>query len=285
MMSKTPTKNDLLYNPRLSVAGVPDIAMRWQRESARARGALPGYLDVPYGSSDAERMDIFRASPGAGACRGTVMFIHGGYWRAFGKSDFSFLATELTRAGVTVAVPDYSLCPQVTVRDIVLQMVQAGAWLYRNASNFGAPAGRVHIVGHSAGGHLAAMLLTCLWPSYAADLPVRTIRSAMSISGIYDLSAIVDAPSINDDVRLTRTSCDEVSPSLLSPASDAPLHIALGDREIEGFTLQDKLIRKRWGRIVQAPIICKGDNHFTVLERLLEPSSRLFEATLAMLDD
>jgi len=284
-MSKKLTKNDLLYNPRLSVAGVPDIVMRWQKESARARGALPGYLDVPYGPSKDERMDIFRASPATGACRGTVMFIHGGYWRAFGKQDFSFIATELTRAGVTVAVPNYSLCPQVKVRDIVMQMVQAGAWLYRNASNFGAPAGRVHIVGHSAGGHLAAMLLTCLWPAYAEDLPVRAMRGAMSISGIYDLSAIVGAPSINEDVRLTKTSCDEVSPSLMRPASDAPLHIALGDREIGGFALQDTLIRRRWGGVVQDPIICPGDNHFTVLERLLEPSSRLFEATLAMLDD
>lgn len=284
-MSKTPTKNDLLYNPRLSVAGVPDIVLRWQRESARARALLPGYLDVPYGSSNAERMDIFRASPAARACRGTVMFIHGGYWRAFGKADFTFIAEELTRAGVTVAVPDYSLCPQVTVRDIVMQMVQAGAWLYRNASNFGAPAGRVHVVGHSAGGHLAAMLLACRWPAYAADLPVRTIRSAMSISGVYDLAAIVDAPSINADVRLTKNSCDEVSPCLMPPASDAPLHIALGDREIGGFVLQDELIRKRWGRIVQDPVICPGDDHFTVLDRLLEPSSKLFETTLAMLDD
>lgn len=284
-MTKTPTSNDLLYNPRLSVAGMPEIITRWQKSSARARGALPGYLDVPYGPSKAERLDIFRSSPAAGVCRGTVMFIHGGYWRAFGKEDFSFIATELTRAGVAVAVPDYSLCPQVTVRDIVMQMVQAGAWLYRNAANFGAPAGRVHVVGHSAGGHLAAMMLACRWPCYAADLPIRTIRSAMSISGIYDLSAIVDAPSINEAVRLTQHSCDEVSPCLMPPASDAPLRVALGDREIGGFTLQDRLIRKRWGRIVQAPIICPGDNHFTVLERLLEPSSGLFEATLAMLDD
>ena len=284
-MSKTPTKNDLLYNPRLTVSGVPDIVMRWQKESARARGALPGYLDVPYGSSGANRMDIFRASPAAGACRGTVMFIHGGYWRAFGKQDFSFIATELTRAGVTVAVPDYSLCPQVTVRDIVMQMVQAGAWLYRNASNFGAPAGRVHIVGHSAGGHLAAMLLACLWPRYSADLPVRTILGALSISGIYDLSAIVGAPSINDEVRLTAQSCVEVSPVLLPPPSGAILHTALGSQEIGGFAMQDKLIRKRWGRVVRDLITCPGDNHFTVLERLLEPSSRLFETTLAMLDD
>ena len=284
-MSKMPTKNDLLYNPRLTVSGVPDIVMRWQKESARARGALPGYLDVPYGSSGADRMDIFRASPAAGACRGTVMFIHGGYWRAFGKQDFSFIATELTRAGVMVAVPDYSLCPQVTVRDIVMQMVQAGAWLYRNASNFGAPGGRVHVVGHSAGGHLAAMLLACLWPRYSADLPVRTILGALSICGIYDLSAIVGAPSINDEVRLTAQSCIEVSPGLLPPASGAILHTALGSQEIGGFAVQDKLIRKRWGRVVRDLITSPGDNHFTVLDRLLEPSSRLFESTLAMLDD
>ena len=284
-MSAVHTRNDLLYNPRLSVSGVPDIVARWQNLSAQARGSLASYLDVPYGSTDDERMDIFRASPAAGPSRGTVMFIHGGYWRAFGKRDFSFVATELTRAGATVAVPGYSLCPKVTVRDIVMQMVQAGAWLHRNASNFGAPAGRVHVMGHSAGGHLAAMLLACVWPSYAADLPDRTIRGALSISGVYDLSAIVDAPSINSEVRLTRPSCAEVSPCLLPPASDAPLYTAVGDREIGGFAAQDRLIRKRWGALVRAPIPCAGDNHFSVLDRLLEPGSALFRATLAMLDD
>src|SRR3990167_5171788 len=91
-----------------------------------------------------------------GHSRGLLMFIHGGYWRAFDKKDCSFVASALADAGVTVAIPNYALCPKVQVRDIVMQMVQAGAWLYRNGGNFGAPCGNLHVLGHSAGGQLAA---------------------------------------------------------------------------------------------------------------------------------
>src|SRR5207342_2533146 len=113
-----------------------------------------------YGPAQTETLDIFRAK---GRSRGLLMYIHGGYWRSLDKKRFSFLAPALADAGITVAVVDYALCPAVQVADIVMQMVQASAWLYRNGENFGAPAGRLAVCGHSAGGHLAAMMLACQW--------------------------------------------------------------------------------------------------------------------------
>src|SRR5258708_1481468 len=92
---------------------------------------------MPYGPSEAEKMDVFRAQ---GKSRGLLMYIHGGYWRSLDKKRFSFVAPALARAGITVAVPDYALCPAVQVEDIVMQVVQACAWLYRNGENFSAPA-------------------------------------------------------------------------------------------------------------------------------------------------
>src|SRR5689334_3823164 len=128
---------------------------RWDRDSERARASLKCYLDVPYGTSETETLDIFRAN---GRSRGLLMFVHGGYWRSLDKRRFSFVAPALVASGVTVAVVNYALCPAVKVADIVMQIVQASAWLYRNAENFGAPASRVGVYGHSAGGHLAAMM-------------------------------------------------------------------------------------------------------------------------------
>jgi arylformamidase len=274
------TSYDLLYNPRMTVAEFPQILARFQSESERARASLDGYFDVPYDAADGETMDIFRAK---GPSRGLLMFIHGGYWRSSDKNDVSFIAPALTGAGITVAIPNYALCPSVQVRDIVMQMVQATAWLYRNGGNFGAPAARVHLCGHSAGGHLATMMLACLWPAYSRNLPHKVVQAAMSVSGLYDLRDIVKAPSINCDVRLTEPDAIAVSPAFLPPATDAPLYTVVGEKENEGFHMQNRLIADRWKPVHTSDLLCEGDNHFTVLDGLADNRSRLFRAVLGMM--
>ena len=209
---------------------------------------------------------------------------HGGYWRAQDKSGYSFLAENLVKAGVTVAIPNYSLCPNVEVRDIVMQMVQACAWLFRNASNFGAPRNRLIVSGHSAGGHLTAMMLACVWPAFAADLPPDLVKAGLSISGIFDAREVVKAPSINGDVRLTRKSAEVVSPVLMPPASEAPLYLAVGGKETGGFHFQHNLIKKKWGKVIAEDVPCPDDNHFTILDQFASTESDLFQATLRMLN-
>ena len=279
-MNAEKTNYDLLYNPRLTVPDYQQVFERWLHAAEKARATLDCYLDVPYGPADAEKMDVFRAQ---GESRGLLMFIHGGYWRALDKKNFSFLAPSLTRAGITLAVPNYSLCPAVEVRDIVMQMAQACAWLYRNGSNFGAPAHRLHVCGHSAGGHLTAMMLAAMWPTYSSDLPSKTVQGGLSISGVYDLTEICKVPSVNCDVRLSAKSAIPVSPAFLPPATDAPLYTAVGANENEGFHIQNRLIARKWKSVHQEDIPCPGDNHFTVLDRLADPAAALHRAALEMM--
>ena len=280
-MSTKKADYDLLYNPRLTVTGHEQVFRRWEEESERARARLDCYLDVPYGTGKTETLDLFRAK---GKSRGLVMFIHGGYWRSLDKRRFSFVAPLLVESGVTVAVVNYALCPSVQVEEIVMQMVQASAWLYRNGANFGAPAARLGVYGHSAGGHLAAMMLACEWPKYSPDLPRKVVAGAVSISGLYDLTEIVKAPSINGDVRLTEEAAVKVSPAFLPPASDAPLVTAVGADENEGFHIQNRIIANKWAGVHRADISCAGKNHFTVLDDLADPASRLFRSVLALTD-
>ena len=280
-MNADKTNYDLLYNPRLVVENYQEIFDRWGEQSERARASLDCYLDLPYGSSEAEKMDIFRAQ---GKSRGLLMYIHGGYWRSLDKKGFSFVAPALAEAGITVAVPDYALCPAVQVEDIVMQMVQVCAWLYRNGENFGAPANRLHLCGHSAGGHLAAMMLSCRWPDYSPNLPKKVVRAAMSISGLYDLTEIVKVPSVNCDVHLDEKSALKVSPAFLPPATDAPLYTAVGGEENEGFQFQNRLIGEQWGKVRKTDIPCPGKNHFTVLDQICDPESRLFKAVFEMMN-
>ena len=278
-MNADKTNYDLLYNPRLTVTGYEEIFARWDRDSERARARLDCYLDVPYGTADSETLDLFRAR---GESRGLLMYVHGGFWRALDKKRFSFVAPALVESGITVAVVDYALCPAVQVSDIVMQMVQASAWLYRNGANFGAPAARLTVCGHSAGGHLAAMMLACEWPRYSPDLPKKVVSGAMSISGVYDLTEIVKVPSVNGDVRLTEKTAIRVSPAFMPPASDAPLYTAIGTDEIEGFHIQNRLIAERWGKTRRADISCTGKNHFTVLDDLCHPRCPLYRSLVEL---
>jgi len=279
-MNADKTDYDLLYNPRLVVKDYQAIFDRWEKDSERARARLEGYLEVPYGATEAEKLDIF---PAHGKSRALLAYIHGGYWRSLDKKRFSFVAPALVNAGITVAVPNYALCPAVQVEDIVMQMIQACAWLYRNGANFGAPADRLYLCGHSAGGHLAAMMLCCEWPKYSPDLPKKVVRAAVSISGLYDLTEIVKVPSVNCDVRLDEKSALKVSPAFLPPATDAPLTTAVGGEENEGFHIQNRLIGERWGSVRREDIPCPGENHFTVLDPLCNPESGLFKSVLKMM--
>jgi arylformamidase len=280
-MNAKKTNYDLLYNPRMTVTGYEEVFERWDRDSERARAHLECYLDVPYGPAAAETLDLFRAK---GTSRGLLMYIHGGYWRSLDKKRFSFVAPLLAEAGVTVAVVNYALCPAVQVADIVMQMVQASAWLYRNGANFGAPANRLAVFGHSAGGHLAAMMLACDWPAYARDLPKKVVCGALSISGLYDLTEIVKVPSVNNDARLTGKTAIKVSPAFLPPATDAPLTTAVGTEENEGFHIQNRLIAGKWAKVHRADVPCAKKNHFTVLDDLCDPGSRLFKSTLDLIE-
>jgi len=278
-MNTNKTDYDLLYNPRLVVKDYQSIFDRWEKDSQRARAGLDCYLDVPYGVEESEKLDVFRAT---GQSLGLLVFIHGGYWRSLDKKRFSFVAPALVQAGITVAVPNYALCPAVQVADIVMQIVQACAWLYRNGGNFAAPENRLCLCGHSAGGHLAAMMLACEWSRYSPDLPKKVVRGGLSISGLYDLTEIVKVPSVNCDVRLDEASALRVSPAFLPPASEAPLYTAIGEEENEGFHYQNRLIIERWNKVHRADIPCPGKNHFTVLEQLRDPKSSLFRAAIEM---
>jgi arylformamidase len=268
------------YNNRAAVPDFQQYFDRWAARSDETRRRVRCSLDVPYGPHAMEKMDLFMP---AGASRACLMFIHGGYWRALDKKDHSFVAAELVKHGVTVAVPNYGLCPTVTVEEIVRQVLQACAWLHRNGNNFGAPLGNLYVSGHSAGGHLTAMAMAALFPVFRPDLPKKVVRGGLAISGVYDLRDIVNVPSVNTDVRLKPAQAEKVSPLFYPPATDAPLYLAAGGRELAPFTVQQAALAAKWKKVVAAEIPCPNDHHFSILDGLADPSSALFKGAMKMM--
>ncbi len=262
------------YNNRLSI---PDAASYNERAVARsidARRDLDCVLDVPCGPSPRQRLDLFRARR---ADAPLLSFIHGGYWRSREKSDFSFVARPFVEAGISVALPTYDLAPQVTVETIVQQMLAAHAWLYRHGSEYGVRAARLCVAGHSAGGHLAAMLACAKWEDYAPDLPADLVKGAFAISGVFDLMPMLQF-SFNADIRLDAAMAKKVSPLTYYPARCVPLYTAVGELESDEFKRQAKAIAQAWPHCFIGHVEVPGCHHLSILEALADPNSALFAA-------
>lgn len=268
------------YNNRARIPEHPQIFARWAADSAKARETCACELDVPYGNAPGETLDVFMPQrPNAPV----LVFIHGGWWRALDKADHSFIAPAFVEAGAMMVVPNYTLAPAASIEQITLQMVRALAWTWRNAARHGGDPRRIVVAGHSAGGHLAAMLLQCLWPAVASDLPAALVRSALAISGLFDLEPIRQTPFLQGDLRLTPEAVNQLSPAFMPPP-EGVLYACVGARESEEFLRQNELIRTRWG--AQAVPVCEaiaGRHHLDVLDELAQPRGRLFELAQQLL--
>ena len=272
------------YNNRARVPEYAQVFERWAAASALVRQQPGISLDVPYGAGAGEQLDIFpSASPVPGGAP-VLVFIHGGYWRSLDKAQHAFVAPIFNAAGALVLVPNYALCPAVTVEQIALQMAHMLIWVWRNAASHGGDPSRIVLVGHSAGGHLATMLLSCRWKELASEMPLQPLAGVLSISGLYDLEPLRHTPFVQADLRLTPASVARLSPAFFPRPKGAKLYTLVGLDESDEFLRQNHLIREVWGPT--AVPVCEtlpGVNHFTVLGGLAEPGARLNELALRLL--
>lgn len=253
---------------------------RWRTASALVHRLESWRHDVRYGRGEGETLDVY---PAPRADAPVLVFIHGGYWRSLDKSDHAFIAPSFTAAGALVVMPNYALCPAVGIEHIALQMARALAWVYAHAALYGGDPRRIVVAGHSAGGHLAAMLLSCRWKAVDAALPAQLVSGALAISGVFDLEPLRHAPFLQPDLRLTASAVRRLSPAFF-PRPRRPLLTAVGAGESREFQRQTALIRHQWGPT--AVPVCEtipGVHHYTILHDLADPRGRLHGHALRLL--
>jgi arylformamidase len=281
-----------MYNNRALVPDHMAYLERWAQDSAQVRANLPCALDVAYGTGAGETLDIFPSTRPSGAANASVpvlVFIHGGYWRALDKADHSFIAPPFTQAGYCVVVVNYALCPgtpeaPVTIPHIVRQMEKMLGWVWHHIAAHGGDPRRITVAGHSAGGHLAAMLLTSVWSLIGKGLPDGLVRNALSISGIHDLDPIMYTPMFQSVVNLTEQQVLQCSPARLLEPPAGQLYCVVGGDESPEFLRQNQLMQDAWGsHFVPRSQALQGLHHFSIMDALAKPGHDLHHMALNLL--
>lgn len=285
MTKPTIDTDDLNYQylPSMTVTNADALLQASARRSERVRNRLDGELDLSYGESPGQKLDVF---PGQRAESPVLIFIHGGYWRAphVTRSLYSHVAAPLVAAGATVVLPDYDLCPALRISDISAQIQQMAAWVYRRIKHFNGDRKRIHVAGHSAGGQLTGMLISTDWAEHG--LPQDLIKSTIMLSGLFDIEPHRHT-ALQADIRLTAREAIAMSPLRLPPLGRGPSLLAVGENESDLFHWQSLQYAAylREHRIRAEYVSTPGDNHFTITDRLGRARDPLTRAVLQQIFD
>ena len=256
------------------IEGSADYPEKWAAQAQQFRQLMAqkqlADLDVAYGDSERQRLDLYRPE---GNVNGLVVFIHGGYWRAFDKSCWSHLAGGATRRGWAVALPSYDLVPAVSISEITHQV---GAAINKAASLTGGP---IRLTGHSAGGHLVTRMI-CRDSPLAPDIRQRIDR-VVSISGLHDMRPLLNT-KMNADFQMAEAEAVAESPALNLPIANVELVCWVGAEERPEFIRQSELLANIWAGLGIKTSLhqAKDQHHFNVIDGLIDPQSALTSTLL-----
>jgi arylformamidase len=270
---------DAQYDPERTVRDPGVYAEFYARESDKLRSERKHSLNVPFGPTLAEHVDLYPAGEDAPV----LVYVHGGYWRARTGREFGFVARGPVSKGVATVVTNYALCPAVAIDEIVRQTRAALAWTYKNARSFGGNPERLHVAGHSAGGHLVAMLLATDWEG-DYGLPAGIIEGATVISGLFDLAPF-PYTFLQPKVQLTWDQVRRNSPILHLPEAAPPLLVAYGEDETDEFKRQSEDFLEAWrGKGLPGErLVLPGKNHYDVIDGFLDAGSPLLSGILGQM--
>ncbi|GAB1363344.1 alpha/beta hydrolase [Rhodobacter sp.] len=226
----------------------------------RANAGDRARLDLPYGPSDRQRFDLFLpARPPAGV----LVFVHGGFWMAFGRESWSHLAAGPLAWNWAVAMPSYTLAPEAGIP----QMTQEIAAACRAIS--AEVAGPMVVTGHSAGGHLSARM-------GCTDIDLPMVRRVVPISPLAELGPLM-ATGMNSKLRLTDAECATESPARQKLRDGVSAHVWVGGGERPAFLWQARTLAEEWG-CPRTP----DDNrhHYDVIDAMADPHSKMVEVLL-----
>ena len=268
---------DAQYDARALVSDPDAIFARWREDSGRLRAELgpDRRVGIPYGGDPRQHVVLHLPvrTPSA-----VVVFVHGGYWQALDAATFDFLAAPFLERGVAFANVEYRLVPQVAMDDVVADVRAGVAELARRGPDLGVDTRRLAVTGHSAGGHLVAMLMAEDWSRHGLT---DVVGAGCAISGLYDLDPI-RRTYLNDVLGLSPEDAERNSPVHRTPTSRGPLLLTCGGDEPGEFDRQQRELAAAWDTVDVSILEQPDGHHFVAVERLAAPGP-LHDAVLEML--
>ena len=262
-----PSWHDKQYLPSLTLANTGLIVESWKSRAAATCSKLKLVGDISYGRHPRERMDFYPAHN----AHGCVVYIHGGYWHSFSKYETAWIADGFVGQGLSVALINYPLCPEVTIGDIRKSCIDAFVHLFQNVLGSAERAAAV-VTGHSAGGYLAAAHLTEKWETHG--LPINPIAGVVALSGIYDVEPLRNT-ILNDSLRLDAEQARVLNLNREELRTRARLILAVGEAESAEFHRQATNLAESWASLSPHLIDLPAANHYTIVDDLASPAGQL----------
>jgi arylformamidase len=269
---------DNQYNNRLHVPDFATYLERWDARSEATREKYAFIKDLQYGNHPREYLDIFSSNtPNAKV----LVFIHGGYWQMFDKTKFHFVAEAFLPHRVTTVLINYPLAPAATMDEMVASCCKAMLWLQQNLAAFNANANEVYIAGHSAGAHLAAMIMCTQWVNELQN----AIKGICLLSGLFNLIPI-QLSYRNEALQMNKEMAIRNSPVELVPTHPCPLLVATGAAETEEFKDQSRELYNNCKNKATVELLeLQGLNHFSILDSLVDENALLYKTMLKLMGE
>jgi arylformamidase len=268
---------DNQYNNRLHVPDFATYLERWDTLSEATRQKHAYVKDLQYGDHPRECLDIFPSGkPGSKV----LVFIHGGYWHLFDKTTFHFIAAAFLPHHITTAVINYPLHPAASMDEIVASCRKGVRWLQQNLAAFNPNPQEVYIAGHSAGAHLAAMLM-----SKNPGVEIGTfIKGMCLLSGLYNLVP-VQLSYLNAVLGMDKETALSNSPVNLPAVQTCLLLVAAGGTETDEFKDQSRELYNCWKTKMPVQLVELGGlNHYSILDALVDENTSLHKAIIKLMD-
>jgi len=262
------------YNNRLHVPDYADYFERWEKLSRQTEKEHTIVKNIFFGDHPGECLDIF---PAAMPLAKTIVFVHGGYWHLLDKTLFHFLAATFLKYDVTTVVINYPLAPAASMDVIVSSSRNGIQWLYNNVMRFNGDPSQLYVIGHSAGAHLAAMLLVKEDASF--------LKGVIALSGLFRLEPVM-LSYVNDVLGMDRKTAISNSPVYLAPVHLCPLLLVIGANETDEFKDQSMELYNTWKNkhTCMELLTIPGKNHYSILDAVTEKGSSLQFAIFHMLN-
>jgi arylformamidase len=268
---------DNQYNNRLQVPDFATYLERWDKLSKATRKKHAYVKDLQYGNHPGECLDIFPSGrPGSKV----LIFIHCGYWQLFDKTKFHFVAETFLPHNITTVVINYPLAPAATMDEIVASCCKAMRWIEQNIAAYNADQGQVYIAGHSAGAHLATMLMS---KEFTVEIKYF-FKGICLLSGLYNLIP-VQLSYVNEALQMDKETAIRNSPIKLRNVQPCSLLISTGGAETEEFKDQSRELYNQWKNKMPVQLIeLPGYNHFSILNALVDENTSLYKTMMKLMD-